>query len=289
MTFSQIKNFIAVIEAGSFSKAEERTFLTKQALKKQIDSLEAELDIKLIQRTNQGLLPTKAGELFYNSSVKSLAQWKELIKECQRISNNQNRLRIANPFHPRLLLSDVINKFAAENPEIFLDIIISQNHQQLTRKILNDELDIAEFIYRPSDVPCGITYTEVATMHYSCLVTDTHPLAGKKLIEPEDLIPYTVGIKGNSNMELMTQLKQADPRIRIENLNDNSMPTIYNVCYNHGVYISKAFFSRELPPLVSIPLATNIQFSCGVIYRSEPSLAVQKFLQLVEEYKHTLV
>ena len=109
------------------------------------------------------------------------------------------------------------------------------------------------------------------------------------LIESGDRTPYTVGIKGNSNMELMIQLKQADSRIRIENLNDNSMPTIYNVCYNRGVYISKAFFSRELPPLVSIPLATNIQFSCGVIYRSEPSLTVQKFLQLVEEYKHTLV
>ena len=62
------------------------------------------------------------------------------------------------------------------------------------------------------------------------------------LIESGDRTPYTVGIKGNSNMELMIQLKQADSRIRIENLNDNSMPTIYNVCYNRGVYISKAFF-----------------------------------------------
>lgn len=66
------------------------------------------------------------------------------------------------------------------------------------------------------------------------------------LIESGDRIPYTVDIKGTSNMKLMTQLKQANPRIRIENLNDNSMSTIYNVCYNRGVYISKAFFQVQL-------------------------------------------
>ena len=86
MTLQQIKSFIAVVEAGSFNKAEETTFLTKQALKKQVDTLEAELEFNLISRNSKGIQLTNAGRKFYQAVLDSLHHLEILISECRLIA-----------------------------------------------------------------------------------------------------------------------------------------------------------------------------------------------------------
>lgn len=51
----QVETFIYVAESGSFSKASEAMFLTPTAVMKQINLLENRLEVKLFERTNQGL------------------------------------------------------------------------------------------------------------------------------------------------------------------------------------------------------------------------------------------
>ena len=50
MNDNQLRSFLTVAECGSFSKAEEGSFLSKQALIKQIDALEDELGFRLLSR-----------------------------------------------------------------------------------------------------------------------------------------------------------------------------------------------------------------------------------------------
>ena len=47
MNDSQLRAFVEVASCGSFSKAADKLFLSKQALKKQIDALEHELGFTL--------------------------------------------------------------------------------------------------------------------------------------------------------------------------------------------------------------------------------------------------
>ena len=47
--------------SGSMARAAEELFLSKQAVKKQIDSLEAELGFSLFVRSSRGLALTQAG------------------------------------------------------------------------------------------------------------------------------------------------------------------------------------------------------------------------------------
>lgn len=47
----QLETFIRVADAGSFNKAAEEAYITPTAVIKQINLLEAELDVKLFERT----------------------------------------------------------------------------------------------------------------------------------------------------------------------------------------------------------------------------------------------
>ena len=60
----QLDTFIRVADAGSFNKAAEELYITPTAIIKQINLLEASLDVKLFERTHRGLHLTKGVEIF---------------------------------------------------------------------------------------------------------------------------------------------------------------------------------------------------------------------------------
>ena len=64
----QLKIFVAVADCGSFTKAAESLFITPPAVMKQINALEKHLELKLLERTPQGVRLTAAGEVVYKDA-----------------------------------------------------------------------------------------------------------------------------------------------------------------------------------------------------------------------------
>ena len=64
----QLETFLRVADAGSFNKAAEKSYITPTAVIKQINLLEAELGVKLFERTHRGLHLTKAGKSLYQDT-----------------------------------------------------------------------------------------------------------------------------------------------------------------------------------------------------------------------------
>ena len=58
----QIKYFQAVVRLNSFTQAAEECFVSQSAISQQLQSLEAELGVKLLNRENRRLFLTPAGE-----------------------------------------------------------------------------------------------------------------------------------------------------------------------------------------------------------------------------------
>ena len=61
MDVRQLKYFIAIVDAGSLSKASQKLYVAQPSLSQQIAGLEAELKTKLLLRSAQGVKPTTAG------------------------------------------------------------------------------------------------------------------------------------------------------------------------------------------------------------------------------------
>ena len=281
MNDQQLKSFLKTVECGSFSKAEESLFLSKQAIKKRIDALEEELGFNLLVRTHQGLKLTPAGKEFCKGARRIVDEIDSVTNKCREFAYHKQVIRIESPNHPRLLLENAFIDFLRRYPYIEQQMILSPS-DNFVDDILNDRADVAEYTYRPDIETAGITYTKLFPLPYKCVIAPSHPLAGHKIIYPEELSGYHLNMHVK-NPELMGQLNESCRNFSIETFTKNSMQDIMNVCYNGGIYISKAYFVSSMAPLLSIELKTKFVPMGVIIHRESPSAAVRDFLKVVHD------
>lgn len=68
----QINTLIQVADAGSFSKAADKMYITPVSVMNQINALEKRIGVKLFERTNQGVELTEAGKSIYHDAQKMI-------------------------------------------------------------------------------------------------------------------------------------------------------------------------------------------------------------------------
>lgn len=96
--FSCIPIFVAVVECGSFSQAASKLNLTKSAVSKRINHLEAQLGTRLLNRTTRRINLTEAGQRFYEYASQANSLAKEGIDAVSELQGSpQGKLRITAP------------------------------------------------------------------------------------------------------------------------------------------------------------------------------------------------
>ena len=81
MDFKQLEAFVYVVKLKSFSKAAQRIYLTQPTISAHINSLEKELDTKLIERGTKYVYPTKPGSILYQYAIKMLNLRRPIYKQ----------------------------------------------------------------------------------------------------------------------------------------------------------------------------------------------------------------
>ena len=82
-------------EEGSFSKAAEALFISAPAVIKQINLLEARLNLRLFERTHRGLRLTKAGESLYKDAAYLVQYSKAAVERARKaMQDTQQVIRI---------------------------------------------------------------------------------------------------------------------------------------------------------------------------------------------------
>ena len=284
MNNNQIQSFISVVEAQSFNQAEKRLFISRQALKKQIDSLENELGFDLFIRTHQGIELTPVGAEFYHGIKDINDQLDTLIYRCRDLTKHEYTIRIGSPAQPRMILEKSFSEFSKLYPYIKQEIV-SVEENQMAGMVLNGSVDIAECILTPDINGSELTFYKLADLEYRCLLDPNHPLAGKDILEIKDLAPYTTGINPSKNSQLIQAIKSGCPDITLIETRGSSQEhqQIFTICYNQGIFIYRSYKSTFMEPLVSIPLKTDIKSECVMLYRKNPTKIVRNFTNVVRE------
>ena len=86
MEFRLLRYFVAVAEALSFTKAADRLHLAQPSLTRQIKDLEAEIEVRLIDRSGKRISLTQEGEAFLLDARRLLAECAQSIQAVQRLS-----------------------------------------------------------------------------------------------------------------------------------------------------------------------------------------------------------
>ncbi len=85
MELHQIKHFVAVAETGGFTKGAQRVAVSQPAISTSVAKLEAELDVKLLDRRPSQVVPTPAG-------VRFLEVGKEILRSCNAVKAELKKL-----------------------------------------------------------------------------------------------------------------------------------------------------------------------------------------------------
>ncbi len=72
MNLHQLRIFCSVVEHGSHTKAAEALFMTQPAVSLQVHALERSLQVKLLERLNQQVIVTEAGQALYQCAIPML-------------------------------------------------------------------------------------------------------------------------------------------------------------------------------------------------------------------------
>lgn len=94
MDIKDLRFFRQVYEDGSISKASKQLFITSQGLSRIIRNLEAELEIRLFDRSANGMVPTEGGRYLYENCEPLLEQFDEIAVGIRQIRDRDHQLKI---------------------------------------------------------------------------------------------------------------------------------------------------------------------------------------------------
>ena len=81
--------FIIVANCGSFSKSAEKLYISPNAVMKQINHLEEDLDIVLFDRSHRGLTLTEEGKYIYEKAQYLMQFCDEVMKQAKELKKHR--------------------------------------------------------------------------------------------------------------------------------------------------------------------------------------------------------
>ncbi|MDP3795876.1 MAG: LysR family transcriptional regulator [Polaromonas sp.] len=125
--FSAMQAFVRVVEAGTFTKAADSMAMPKPTITRLIQTLEKELDTKLLNRTTRKVTVTADGAAYYERAGRLLSEMEELEASMSRAkANPRGRLKVDIPSSLGLtVIIPALPDFYARYPDIQLDLGVS--------------------------------------------------------------------------------------------------------------------------------------------------------------------
>ncbi|HEV7250245.1 MAG TPA: LysR family transcriptional regulator [Shinella sp.] len=125
--FNALAIFALVAEEKNFRAAADRLGVSRSAVSQTIARLEGTLGIALVQRTTRSVNLTEAGERLYNEVAPAIADMRAAVEvTVNLLGPPRGQLRLAvSSIADRFLSGDMLAAFAEENPEIQIDITVT--------------------------------------------------------------------------------------------------------------------------------------------------------------------
>lgn len=176
---------------GSLTQAADSLCLTQSAVSHSIRRFEQRHDVKLWEREGHKLRLTRAGEYLLSVAQRVLPQLERgasVLEDYAR--GRRGAIRVGMECHPcQDWLMRVVDPFLLQWPDVELDVTTAFQFGGLAA-LLGHEIDVLvtpDPIERP-----GLEYRPVFDYELVLAVSDTHPLARKGRIEPDDLANETL-------------------------------------------------------------------------------------------------
>lgn len=288
----QLDTFICVVEAGSFSKAADKLYISPPAVIKQINSLENNLGVQLFARTHRGLVVTTAGESLYQDAKYMVNYSKEAIERAKEAGNDEDDvIRVGiSPMTPPQVFVELWPRIQEQYPNVKFKLVPFENTPENAREILanlGQNIDVIAGIFDETMLELRkCNGVELSREPFCVAVALHHRLAGKKVLTPEDLKGERLLMmrKGWSCYvdALRAELTEKYPEITIADFDFYNVD-IFNRCENSNDMLLAIKSWESVHPLMKIlPVEWDYKMPYGLLYAKDPSEKVEKLVRTVE-------
>lgn len=211
MEIRQLKAFLAIAEAKTFTAGARRVNVTQAAISMQIRQLEEEVGLPLFTRTPRRVILTEAGEYLLERARKILREHDSALAEIAEVAGAEyGRLRIgsASGTFAMSQLPGIMAKLREKFPNAELTVA-SGTSQNLVDKMMHGELDTA-FVSLPVD-NLNVSTESLFSDEIVAIAHPKHPLAKEKYISAATLAgeKLILGERGGNTRRMIDEFFQA--------------------------------------------------------------------------------
>lgn len=166
MELNNLRIFVDVMRRGSFAAVARDHDMSPSSVSRAIANLEAELGVRLLQRTTRQMQPTEAGQLYFQRiepAVDELQQAQLAASDISQQPAGTLRITTSNTFG-NMAIMPLIPEFAQRYPGLSLDVVMTEANLDLLAEgidvavrlgTLNDSSLVATRLYDMDFVICA--------------------------------------------------------------------------------------------------------------------------------------
>ena len=122
-----LKYFYEVVNVGNITKASERLLISQPAITKAIKELEIELNVKLLERSKKGVIPTEEGKILYEHIRVMFQDFNSTISVLENTGNDGGHLYIgATTTNFVNFIIDTLRVFKDTHPNVHIHILLEE-------------------------------------------------------------------------------------------------------------------------------------------------------------------
>lgn len=260
MEIQQLKYFMEVVRCGSFVRASDALFITRQTISSAIAQLEAELGYPLLIRSKNGVELTEDGQFFYMRIAEQFSAF-DALKQDMLSHTSLHRLPVRIGLVPWLdyWIKDIFSSFREEHPEYRIELIECPG-SEATMNLAANKLHFV-FTRMPSEANPAFISEQIASFPLMLAVHKDNPLAGKKTLDPADTEGQTFlsTFWGYNQMEYKGRKWQPYDESAKFIKTDEMLHSIHLLLQNKGVMLchARSFLLGQLSDVRMIPYAQN--------------------------------
>lgn len=279
--------FMTVAEEKSFSKAANKLFISPVSVMKQINNLEADLDVQLFIRTHRGVSLTMTGRFLYQKVVALKADADEDLRQI-RLMGKKEKIVInlgVSPMRPGTPLFRILRQ--KKILEDFQLNIVSVDDQDVTIQSpspkIGHEIDC---IVGPCDATDWQHHYRTFVLgqeRFKIAVPFGHPLANKPQLSLDDLAGQTLLMPPEESVsvaKLAQYLRDNCPGIELAHTQTYYAPNTFNENTDRLV-LTRDSFSNFSSSHVVIDVDWDFTSPYGIIYAKHPSQKMRNFIAAI--------
>ena len=286
MENNKCKAFIECIERGSISAAADSLGYTPSAISQLITSLEKELGLKLLVRSQKGVKPTSEGETLLPAFRSYVAREQDIYHIASELKGvvKGNLSIAAYPSVATNWLPEIVRRFKSEYPGIHINIRESIR-ENMFQNFEQNTADMGIMVYSE---PMPYEWIPLIEIPVLAALPEDHPFAKaeKFPIKECENSDFILGSWGRE-IEILNILEKNDTHPDIKYTTYDTPATLAMVRMGLGISLVNELSARYWNEhLVKLPLdpPQTVTFGVAVPSREHMTNAAKKFLQFAIDF-----